>query len=66
MTTKSENLFPVQPSQVNETVKSSTGGEVASGKKAFVEPEVSFPIDVLEATTFFLNTDSGDAPPPLP
>lgn len=67
MTTKSENQFPVRPSQVNETVKSSPAEEAASGKKAFVEPEVSFPIDVLEATTFFLNTDSGDAPlPPLP
>ena len=28
-------------------------------KKPFVEPEVSFPIDVLEATTFFQSTDSG-------
>lgn len=27
-------------------------------KKQFVEPEVSFPVDVLEATTFFLVTDS--------
>lgn len=30
-----------------------------SRRKAFVEPEVSFPIDVLEATTFFQLTDSG-------
>ena len=28
-------------------------------RKAFVEPAVSFPIDVLEATTFFQLTDSG-------
>ena len=29
-----------------------------TAKKQFVEPEVSFPVDVLEATTFFLVTDS--------
>lgn len=28
-------------------------------RKEFVEPEVSFPVDVLEATTFFQLTDSG-------
>lgn len=34
-----------------------------SGKKKFVEPEVSFPIDVLEATTFFVPVDSGVVTP---
>lgn len=29
-----------------------------AAKKQFVEPEVSFPVDVLEATTFFIVTDS--------
>ncbi len=29
-----------------------------TAKKQFVEPEVSFPVDVLEATTFFIITDS--------
>ncbi len=28
-------------------------------KKAFVIPEISVPVDVLEATTFFQLTDSG-------
>lgn len=28
-------------------------------KKTFVEPEISQPVDVLEATTFFQLTDSG-------
>lgn len=28
-------------------------------KKPFVEPEISVPIDVLEATTFFQSVDSG-------
>jgi hypothetical protein len=29
------------------------------GKRKFVEPEISQPVDVLEATTFFQLTDSG-------
>lgn len=57
MTTKPENLIPVQLSQVKEV--ESTERPEAAGKRAFVEPEVSFPIDVLEATTFFQLTDSG-------
>ena len=31
----------------------------ASGKRKYVEPEISQPVDVLEATTFFQLTDSG-------
>jgi hypothetical protein len=27
--------------------------EIKDGKKAFVEPAISVPVDVLEATTFF-------------
>ena len=57
MITKTENLIPVQLSQVNEGEY--TQSDEAVGKKPFVEPEVSFPIDVLEATTFFQLTDSG-------
>ena len=58
MITKTENLIPVQLSQVNE-VENAQPAEPAACKKPFVEPEVSFPIDVLEATTFFQITDSG-------
>jgi len=29
------------------------------GKKAFVEPAISVPVDVLEATTFFQFAESG-------
>ena len=29
------------------------------GKKAFVEPTISVPVDVLEATTFFQSATSG-------
>jgi hypothetical protein len=55
---KTENLNPVQLSQVAE-VENVRPTESAASKKTFVEPEVSFPIDVLEATTFFQLTDSG-------
>ena len=55
---KTENLIPVQFSQVDE-FENSPQAEPAALKKTFVEPEVSFPIDVLEATTFFQLTDSG-------
>jgi hypothetical protein len=40
--------------------KGSTGtGECTDGKKAFVEPAISVPVDVLEATTFFQAATSG-------
>ena len=32
---------------------------VAAAKKTFVEPAISQPVDVLEATTFFQVADSG-------
>jgi hypothetical protein len=55
---KTENLIPVQLSRVEDedAVRPPDG---ASTKKQFVEPTVSFPVDVLEATTFFQLTDSG-------
>ena len=58
MQNKTENLSPVQFSRVEdeEIVRPS---ERVADKKQFVEPAVSFPIDVLEATTFFQLTDSG-------
>ena len=55
---KTENLNPVQLSQV-AVIENTQPADPATCKKAFVEPEVSFPIDVLEATTFFQLTDSG-------
>ena len=58
MSAKTENLNAVQLSQVKEPEGIPTDGAVTS-KKAFVEPEVSFPIDVLESTTFFQFTESG-------
>ena len=58
MSSKTENLIPVQISRVNEAEGTQTDG-VDRPKKSFVEPEVSFPVDVLEATTFFQSTESG-------
>jgi hypothetical protein len=58
LTAKTENLIPVQFSRVNETEGIQAEGAVIS-KKTFVEPEVSFPVDVLESTTFFQFTESG-------
>jgi hypothetical protein len=53
---KTEILSPPQLSEIEgrEAVPATP-----AAKKPFVEPEVSFPIDVLEATTFFQGTDSG-------
>jgi hypothetical protein len=44
--------------QTAEVIDLSSGNEPGS-KKAFVEPEISVPVDVLEATTFFQVTTSG-------
>ena len=42
-----------------EAVASSEENEPGSGKKTFIEPEISVPVDVLEATTFLQAVDSG-------
>jgi hypothetical protein len=44
----------------NETLKNDENPALAPvRRKKFVEPEISQPIDVLEATTFFQAIDSG-------
>lgn len=58
MSAKTENLNTVQLSRVNETQDIQADG-IDHSKKTFVEPQVSFPVDVLEATTFFQFTESG-------
>jgi len=58
LNTKTENLIPVQLSRLEDEEATLTP-ERSAEKKKFVEPAVSFPIDVLEATTFFQLTDSG-------
>lgn len=48
---------------INEEKTGVTSGsvvaEVIEPKKAFIEPTISVPVDVLEATTFFQVTTSG-------
>jgi hypothetical protein len=57
LSTKTDNLIPVRLPSVEDV--DAGAGEPRPFKKEFVEPEVSFPVDVLEATTFFQLTDSG-------
>jgi hypothetical protein len=58
LSVKTENLNPVQFPRVSEAEDILTEA-IDRSKKTFVEPEVSFPVDVLEATTFFQFTESG-------
>jgi hypothetical protein len=47
-------------SEESQAVKSGNSvGEIKEGKKPFVEPAISVPVDVLEATTFFEQATSG-------
>jgi hypothetical protein len=45
--------------QAEEHIK---GESTKSGRKPFVEPEISMPVDVLEATTFFQVASTGVLP----
>ena len=58
MNAKTENLNHVQLPEVKEADETNRTG-AATARRAFVEPEVSFPVDVLESTTFFQFTESG-------
>ena len=47
---------------INEEIAGLHNGQDVIGgetKKAFVEPTISVPVDVLEATTFFQSASSG-------
>ena len=50
---------PEIPGLVQELETISGETSEAAQKKVFVEPELSSPVDVLEATTFFQFSDSG-------
>ena len=58
MQTKTQKTNPVGLPAVGET-EEALSAEAAPTRRAFVEPKVSFPIDVLESTTFFQFTESG-------
>jgi hypothetical protein len=48
------------PRDVERPPQADPGGTSAPlARKPFVEPEISVPVDVLEATTFFQALDSG-------
>ena len=57
MAKENENLMQEQSgTQAEEVIKAEA---TISGRKLFVEPEISAPVDVLEATTFFQSVTSG-------
>jgi hypothetical protein len=43
----------------NAGLQNANAGELSEVKKPFVEPAISVPVDVLEATTFFQAASSG-------
>lgn len=55
---KTENPSPALLPEVEDTDETARAA-AAAARRAFVEPEVSFPVDVLESTTFFQFTESG-------
>jgi hypothetical protein len=55
---QTNNANSLEFSQTEE----SNNSETVAPKKPFVEPEISSPVDVLEATTFFVGVDSGVIP----
>jgi hypothetical protein len=59
LSVKTEKTNPVQFSRAIEIQVSPAAAGADLSRKTFVEPEVSFPVDVLEATTFFQFTESG-------
>jgi hypothetical protein len=56
---QNELLNPDQLGKPSDSLNVDSNGNV---KKLFVEPEISVPVDVLEATTFFQLTSSGILP----
>jgi hypothetical protein len=46
----------IEEAEINPTEAQETS---ATAKKEFIEPEITAPVDVLEATTFFQTATSG-------
>lgn len=59
MSRQNETLFNVESATASEQADDLTLPQGETSKKVFVEPEISVPVDVLEATTFFQDTGSG-------
>jgi hypothetical protein len=54
-----QNSFSLQESAVTQTDVAEKTDAILTAKKQFIEPEISTPVDVLEATTFFQAATSG-------
>jgi hypothetical protein len=54
-----EKSFLLQESESALTDTNLTLEAIPTAKKKFIEPEISAPVDVLEATTFFQTATSG-------
>jgi uncharacterized membrane protein YebE (DUF533 family) len=54
-----EKSFLLQENESALTDASLTLEGIPTAKKKFIEPEISAPVDVLEATTFFQTATSG-------
>ena len=54
-----EDSFAVQENEPAQSDASLRLESVGAVKKQFIEPELSSPVDVLEATTFFQAATSG-------
>jgi hypothetical protein len=58
LTNKTENTTVNGIAESTKT-KIATTEPAQSGRKTFVEPEITDPVDILEATTFFQTATSG-------
>jgi hypothetical protein len=58
LTNKTEATTVTSNSDLNET-RTATPELAQAGKKGFIEPEITVPVDILEATTFFQTASSG-------
>jgi hypothetical protein len=63
LTNKTDLTTPEDLADLGEK-ESDIPGTSASGKKKFIEPELSAPVSVVEATKFFQSATSGVLPPP--
>ncbi len=54
-----QNNFSLHENALTPTDVAASTETITTPKKQFVEPEISTPVDVLEATTFFQAVTSG-------
>jgi len=54
-----QNNYSLQENALNQNEANANAESLSTAKKQFIEPELSMPVDVLEATTFFQAVSSG-------